>query len=149
MITLAIQLVFQSKPKLTHQEVTNYLIEHLPEGEIVLASGPTKEGEVRLKLNQDKLTDEQRDFLHLDEIAQQYIDTFQVLPNKPQAPQQLTIDAGNLREQVYIAEEHIQRAIDALAPIHHDHVLRQVMIDLNTAMEAILEIREMIPEAQA
>src|SRR5438094_5243111 len=82
MITLVIQLVFQNRAKMTHQEVTNYLIEHLPEGTIVLASGPTKDGEVRLKLDQDALTHEQEDFLHLGTIAQ-YIDTYQVIKPVP------------------------------------------------------------------
>lgn len=78
MITLKLQLVFESKPKMSHQEVTNYIIEHFPGDDIIaVASGPTEDGEVRLKLKQDRLTDQQRDWLHLDDIAR-YINDFTI-----------------------------------------------------------------------
>lgn len=112
MITLAIQLVFQNRAKMTHQEVTNYLIEHFPEGEILVADGPTKEGEVRFKLDQKALTVDQRDFLHLDEIAEQYIDEYNVLlPDKPSTPtasdwQEMKRDLEDLRQRVSVLERN-------------------------------------------
>ncbi len=90
MITLTFQLVFQNRAKMTHQEVTNYIIEHFPlilrndrkEGMVISADGPTEEGEVILKLNQDTLTEDQEMWQTTDEIARQYISMCKVTPDK-------------------------------------------------------------------
>lgn len=201
MITLKIKVIFrpelsiQQLASIVHEEFPHEKLDHISTGIIQIAG---EDDLICLKLEQDALTDPQRDWLHLSHVAARYIDSYEVdtepiatkttptlepwqemkremedlrqrvsvlernSPNVihqrfldffngmdlPQAPQQPTIDAGNLREHVYSAESQVQRAIDALAPIHHDSVLRQVMIDLNTAMDAILEIREMIPEEE-
>ncbi len=118
MITLTLQLVFESKPKMTHQEMTNYIIEHFPGDDIIaVASGPTEDGEVRLKLKQDQLTDEQRDWLHLDDIAR-YIDRY--VATEPQKPITLEYIRGRIRslrhmrdtvldkEQIELAEEKLR-----------------------------------------
>lgn len=138
---------------------------------------------VCLKLNQDNLTDEQRDWLHLSDFAG-HIGSFEVDTNPvdietqptldpwknlkrevtelrervsklegnttiPPQSQQPAIDADQLRSMVYIAETSIQNAIDALSPIHRDSTLSQVMMDLGKAMNAMLDIREMLPEEEA
>lgn len=199
MIILNIKVIF--RPELSIQQLANIIRDEFlaDEGKLISTGIIQVAGEddlICLKLEQDALTEPQRDWLHLSHVAARYIDSYEVDTNPidtetmptleswaetkremedlrqrvrvlehnnysilhkrlldffngmdlPQAPQQPTIDADTLREHVYSAESQVQRAIDALEPIHHDSVLRQVMIDLNTAMDAILEIREMIPE---
>jgi hypothetical protein len=110
MITLKLQLVFESKPKKSHQEVTNYIIEYFPGDDVIaVASGPTKDGEVRLKLKQDKLTELQRDWLHLDTIAR-YIDSYDVEDHSPPKKP----NAAVLQTQADIIENKILQAAGAL-----------------------------------
>lgn len=196
MIILKIKVIF--RPELSIQQLAKIIHDEFlaDEGKLISTGIIQMAGEddlICLKLEQDALTDSQRDWLHLSHVAARYIDSYEVDTNPidseitptlaemkremedlrqrvrvlehnnysilhkrlldffnnmdvPQTPQQPTIDADKLREHVYSAESQVQRAIDALEPIHHDNVLRQVMIDLSTAMDAILEIREMIPE---
>ncbi len=134
MITLKLQLVFESKPKMTHQEVTNYIIEHFPGDDIIaVASGPTENGEVRLKLKQDQLTDEQRDWLHLDDIAR-YIDKYEV-ENQAKKP--------DLQTQSDVIEDKILQAAGTLRIMFMKHPsLTEADNCLGDALAALLAIKK-------
>src|ERR1700752_3480697 len=147
---IILKIRFIPKPEMSLAEGANFLHDNFPQDDTLVSvgtiDGPARDDDhlICLKLKQDRLTDFQRDYLHLSTFAVAHIDDFEVDTNPIDTETKPTIDAGNLREQVYIAKEYIQRAIDALEPIHHDSTLKQVMIDLETAMEAILDIREML-----
>lgn len=199
MIILKIKVL--SRPEISIQQLAKIIHEEFPHEEdkfiipgIVQIAG--EDDLICLKLEQDALTDSQRDYLHLSSIAARYIDSYEVDTNPidtkikptleswqemkremedlrqrvsvlernnsnvisqrfrdffngldlPQAPQQETIDQGRLRELVYAIEDTVQRARNTLAPIYKDNTLNQVDTELGNAMDAILDLREILGE---
>lgn len=79
-MNLEIQLI--SKPEMTVPEAAAYLVGNFPHDEDVplLMAHNTEKGTVLLGIEQQRLTDAQRDWLHLSEFAARYIDSYRVMP---------------------------------------------------------------------
>ncbi len=72
---------FISKPEMTVQEAALYISDHLPEkvsGKERVVRSDLQAGIITVDLNQDSLTDVQRDWLHLTPFAARYIDSYRV-----------------------------------------------------------------------
>ena len=87
MITLVIQL---SSGPWTWQEATEQTVKEFP-GEIALFSSDPAEG-IRLKLNQEHLTDEQRDWL----FAREHVESYHVEGAKPPTDREFKLTARNM-----------------------------------------------------
>jgi len=77
MITIAIQLI--SKPEMSFNEAVGTIGWAFPSAVTVDTDGAAvSSGIVRVTLDQDALTDAQRDWLHLSPFSARYIDSYEV-----------------------------------------------------------------------
>lgn len=76
MLTLHIQII--SKPEMSLDEAEEYIARYFPGIDAFPVTFATAPGSVSLTMHQDALSDEQRDWLHLDTFSARYIDSFEV-----------------------------------------------------------------------
>ncbi len=80
MITLRIQLV--GKPEMTIGEATRFISDQFSHDTECLIRSDPETGAVILKLEQDALSDAQRDWLHDSAFAARYVDSYKTLAAK-------------------------------------------------------------------